>query len=67
MSNSEMKTLIDEFVSFLIFENCEGCTECDPRIDEDFFPGFACCEQGRCKWFMDKGKRFIAKKEGKKI
>lgn len=59
---NDLKSIIDEFVSFLILENCEGCTECEPRIDDDFFPNFACVEQGRAKWLMDEGKRFIAKK-----
>lgn len=58
MSNSEV---INGFVSFLIFENCQGCTECMPQIDTDFFPGLACVNEGEAKWFMDCGKRYLEK------
>lgn len=44
---------IDNFVDFLITENCEGCTECDPRLED-----FACCEAGRAKWFLKMAEKF---------
>lgn len=49
--------LIDRFVDFLIEENCEGCTECDPKLSEDCAAVF-CCEQGRANWLMSMGEVF---------
>lgn len=55
---------IDQFVDFLIRENCEGCEECDPRLSNKWKPNFACVEEGRAKWFIEmaekwKGERII--------
>ena len=56
--NKENADVIDQFVDYLIKENCEGCTECEPRASADWKPNFACCEEGRAKWFMEMAKRF---------
>lgn len=57
MTNQEAE-LIDRFVCFLIVENCEGCTECEPRLSPDWSPDLVCCEEGRAKWFMKMAARF---------
>lgn len=56
-----MDEIIDKFVNFLIEENCQGCTECEPRLDTDWFPNFACCEEGTAKWLLDCAERFKKK------
>ena len=53
-----MNEIIDKFVDFLIRENCQGCTECEPRLDPDWSPSLACCEEGWAKWLLDCAERF---------
>ena len=53
--------LIDEFINYLIKENCEGCTDCEPRASDDWNRQTVCINQGRAKWLMDAAERF---KEG---
>ena len=55
---SDDGTIIDRFVEFLIKENCEGCEECEPRLDSDFYPGMACLHEGECKWMLDCAEQF---------
>lgn len=43
---------IDNFVSFLIRENCEGCKECEPRLSTDGGGNVVCMEEGRAKWLL---------------
>lgn len=62
----EKSDLIDEFVYFIIRENCGGCNECDARLDKNFFwEVSACCEEGRAKWFLEMAERFKAESEDK--
>lgn len=60
-----MDEVIDRFVAFLIKENCQGCTECEPRINPDFFPGHACKCEGEAKWFMAMASEFKEKEHGR--
>lgn len=55
---------IDNFVSFLIRENCEGCKECEPRLSADWKPKFACVEEGRAKWLLSMAEKYKAESEG---
>lgn len=57
---------IDNFVSFLIRENCEGCKECEPRLSTDWKPKFACVEEGRAKWLLSMAEKYKAEREGEK-
>jgi len=59
--NEQIKNAIDQFVEFLIKENCEGCEECEPRLPNAFSraKGLVCCEEGRAKWFLQKAEEFI--------
>ena len=61
----EYLDIIDDFVDFLITEQCQGCTECEPRLPSKWKPGFACCIQGIAKDFMEQGKQYKAER-GKK-
>ena len=54
---------IDDFVSFLIRENCEGCEECEPRLSSDWKPNFACVEEGRAKWLLAMAEKYKAESE----
>ena len=54
---------IDNFVSFLIRENCEGCKECEPRLSADWKPKFACVEEGRAKWLLSMANKYKAESE----
>lgn len=56
---------IDNFVSFLIRENCEGCKECEPRLSADWKPKFACVEEGRAKWLLSMAEKYKAESEWK--
>lgn len=53
-----MNEIIDKFVDLLITELCEGCTECEPRLDPDWKPNFVCCTEGKIKWLLDCAERF---------
>lgn len=55
---------IDNFVSFLIRENCGGCKECEPRLSTDWMPNFACVEEGRAKWLLDMAEKYKAERSG---
>ena len=55
---SDDGTIIDRFVEFLIKENCQDCTECEPRLDSDFYPGMVCLHEGEAKWMLDCAERF---------
>lgn len=59
MKYFEKAKLIDGFVEFLIREECQGCTECEPRLPADWKPNFACISEGYAKHFMDCGERFL--------
>ena len=54
---------IDDFVSFLIEQNCEGCKECEPRLSADWTPNLACVEEGRAKWLLAMAKEYKCKKK----
>lgn len=49
--------LLMKFVHFLISEECEGCSECDP-LSEDKCP-VACYVEGRAKWYVNEVKEFV--------
>lgn len=54
---------IDSFVDHLIKEQCQGCTECEPRLPSDWKPNFAYIQEGYAKWLLDEAERF---KKGEK-
>jgi len=60
---SEGMSEIDNFVSFLIRENCEGCKKCEPRLSTDWNPNFACVEEGRAKWLLAMAEKYKAESE----
>lgn len=45
------------FVRFLISEECEGCTECDPSASSSSSLG--CYVEGRAKWYLCKIDEFL--------
>lgn len=55
-------TDIDKFVEYLILELCQGCTECEPRLSDDW-TDVVCLNQGKAKWLMEMAERFIEKQE----
>ena len=61
-----MNEIIDKFVDFLITELCEGCTECEPRLDPDWKPNFACVEEGRAKWLINMAEKWKAERNNKR-
>lgn len=60
---SKIDNLIDDFVEFLIRENCEGCELCEPRLAAQWKPNFACVNEGRTKWLLDEAERYKASKK----
>ena len=55
---------IDNFVSFLIRENCDGCKECEPRLSTDGVANVVCVEEGRAKWLLHMAEKYKAESEG---
>lgn len=53
---------IDAFVDFLIMENCDGCSECEPRLPQEWANNI-CVEEGRAKWLLEKKQEFLAKEK----
>ena len=49
--------LLLQFVNFLISEECEGCTSCDPLSEEKRL--VACYVEGRAKWYVSEVKEFL--------
>ena len=50
-------TDIDRFVEYLISELCQGCTECEPRLSDEWNET-VCLHQNDAKWMMEMAKNF---------
>lgn len=50
-------TDIDKFVEYLISELCQGCTECEPRLSDEWNET-VCLHQNDAKWMMEMAKNF---------
>lgn len=48
---------IDDFVEYVIKELCEGCTECEPKLDSQW-TNVICVNQGKVQWLLDLKERF---------
>jgi len=57
---------IDKFVAYLIAEECEGCTLCEPRLEGSFVKGVenvACVSEGRIKKLLELAEEFKKARE----
>ena len=57
---------IDDFVEYLIKEICEGCTECEPRLSNQW-SDVICVTQGQVKWLYQMKAQYIREKMGNHI
>lgn len=49
-----IEDLIMEYINFIISEECEGCTDCNPLSDIR-----ACYVEGRAKWYVVMLNKFV--------
>ena len=54
---------IDDFVEYLIREICEGCTECEPRLSNQW-SDVICATQGQVKWLQQMRDQYKLAKHG---
>lgn len=59
---------IDKFVAYLIAEECEGCTLCEPRLEGYFLKGaeggvVCCVSEGRIKKLLELAEEFKKARE----